>query len=94
MSGAPTGPCDTCGHPHEWTDKRGYRAEDGHAYKPLAEHTRTPNDEGCTPTYLGLAVTCPRCHSLVDNRKTTINDHLAWHEWLDDELDQLRELAI
>lgn len=35
---SPDAPCSTCGVPHEPTNARGWRAEDGHPYRPTSPH--------------------------------------------------------
>ena len=76
-------PCITCGQPHQWTEARGFYAEDGHAYRQitLQDFCEIP---AFPPRLFGVLAECPACACLVENTRAAIARHATACELLDD----------
>lgn len=79
-------PCVRCGEPHTYDEKRGWRAEDGHAYlrdaRPPSEVLASVDSatiSGWRSPDHGVSASCPLCAAKVDNRRADIDAHEAWH---------------
>lgn len=76
MKHATHGPCQTCGQVHQHHPDRGYRAADGHAYKP--GETPKPSTVtirvGYRSALFGAMWACLRCGAVVDHGLVDVHD--------------------
>lgn len=81
MKHATHGPCQTCGQVHQHHPDRGYRAPDGHAYRPgpavmnynEAKPTVTIR-AGYRSALFGAMWACLRCGAVVDHDLLDVHD--------------------